>query len=136
MSLSLTEMPGGKVGDTRRYSDVQDPSHSFYTAVYRATWRGITKGFPDVSFGLYAPCTRGEAVMFLWRYAGKPAPKAVSKSPFKDVPKTRAFYKAILWGAQNNITLGYTTGKKSGSFGINDTCARGAIVTFLFRARY
>ena len=198
MSLSLTDMPGGKVGDTRRYSDVQDPSHSFYTAVYWATWRGITKGFSDGSFGLYAPCTRGEAVMFLWRYAGKPAPKAVSKSPFKDVPKTHAFYqavlwasqkgitkgysngtfginrnvsrgefmtflwrlkgkpattavakspfrdvpsthafyKAILWGAQNNITLGYTTGKKSGSFGINDVCARGAIVTFLFRARY
>ena len=71
--------------------------------------------------------------MFLWRLKGKPAPKAVSKSPFKDVPAGHAFYKAILWGSQKGITKGYTSGPKKGNFGINDNCTRGQIVTFLYR---
>jgi len=74
-------------------------------------------------------------IMFLWRYAGKPAPKAVAKSPFKDVETTNAFYKAILWGYQNKITTGYTSGAKKGTFGINENCTRGQIVTFLYRAK-
>ena len=52
----------------------------------------------------------GESMMFLWRVKGKPAPKAVANSPFKDVPKTHVFYKAILWGAQEGITKGYSDG--------------------------
>jgi hypothetical protein len=74
-------------------------------------------------------------MMFLWRLKGKPAPKAVSKSPFTDVAKTHAFYNAILWGYQNKITNGYTSGVNKGKFGINENCTRGQIVTFLYRAR-
>lgn len=131
LSLSLTEMPGGKVGDTRSYSDVQDPPHPFYRAVYWATWRGITKGFGDGSFGMEVPCTRGQAIMFLWRYAGKPAPEAVSKSPFKDVAKTHVFYKAILWASQNGITKGYP----DGTFGIDHDVSRGELMMFLWRLK-
>ena len=131
LSLSLTEMPGGKVGDTRRYSDVQDPTHPYYRAVYWATWRGVTKGFEDGSFGLKAPCTRGQAMMFLWRCAGKPAPEAVSKSPFKDVPKTHVFYKAILWASQNGITKGYP----DGTFGIDRNVSRGELMMFIWRLK-
>ena len=179
------------------FSDVQDPTHAFYNAIYWASDAGITKGYPDGTFGIDRSCTRGEMIMFLWRYAGKPAPKALSKSPFKDVPKTHAFYNAIiwasqkgitkgypdgtfginrnvsrgecmmflwrlrgkpapkavsvspfkdvskthafynaiLWGAQKKITNGYTSGPKKGTFGINENCTRGAIVTFLYRAK-
>jgi hypothetical protein len=46
-----------------------------------------------------------------------------------------AFYKAILWGSQKKITVGYTSGPKKGNFGINDNCTRGQIVTFLYRAQ-
>lgn len=69
--------------------------------------------------------------MFLWRYAGKPAPTATATRPFSDVPKSHAFYKAILWGSQKGITKGYSNGK----FGINDHCTRGQIMTFIWRYR-
>ena len=179
------------------FIDVREPSHAYYNAIYWAVDKGITKGYSDGTFGINKSCTRGEMVMFLWRYAGKPAPKYVSKSPFKDVPtshtfykailwayqkgitkgysdgtfgvnrnvsrgesmmflwrlkgkkdptavsvspfkdvpKTHTFYKAILWGYQKKITTGYTSGAKKGTFGINENCTRGQIVTFLYRAR-
>ena len=110
-------------------------SHSFYNAILWAYQKGITKGYPDGTFGIDRNVSRGESMMFLWRLVGKPAPKAVSASPFKDVPKSHAFYNAILWGYQKKITTGYTSGAKKGTFGINENCTRGAIVTFLYRAR-
>ena len=113
------------------FSDVQDPSHPYYKAIYWAAERGITKGYSDGTFGINRSCTRGEMMMFLWRYAGKPAPKSVSKSPFKDVPKTHTFYKAILWGSQKGITKGYS----DGTFGINRNVSRGECMMFLWRLK-
>ncbi|MEE3473648.1 MAG: S-layer homology domain-containing protein, partial [Butyrivibrio hungatei] len=71
----------------------------------------------------------------LWFTSSRLGLLRLAKSPFKDVSKTHAFYKAILWGSQEGITKGYTTGEKKGTFGINDNCTRGQIVTFLYRAR-
>ena len=113
------------------FSDVQDPSHPYYKAIYWAAGEGITKGYSDGTFGINRSCTRGEMMMFLWRYAGKPAPKNVSKSPFKDVPKTHTFYKAILWGSQKGITKGYS----DGTFGINRNVSRGECMMFLWRLK-
>ncbi len=108
--------------------------HAFYKAILWACQKGITKGYSDGTFGIDRNVSRGESMMFLWRFKEKPAPRAVSSSPFKDVAKSHVFYKAILWGSQNGITKGYTTGDKKGTFGINDNCTRGQIVTFLYRA--
>lgn len=36
------------------------------------------------------------------------------------MPKTNVFYNAILWGFQNKVTTGYTSGEKKGKFGINE----------------
>jgi hypothetical protein len=116
---------------TKGFSDVQDPKHPYYKAIYWAADAGITKGYPDGTFGINKDCTRGEMMMFLWRYAGKKEPKAVSKSPFKDVPKTHAFYKAILWGSQKGITKGYP----DGTFGINRNVTRGECMMFLWRLK-
>ena len=116
------------------FSDVPK-YHTFYKAILWAYQKGITKGYGDGTFGVDRKVTRGESMMFLWRVKGKPAPKAVANSPFKDVPKTHVFYKAILWGAQEGITKGYTSGDKKGTFGINENCTRGHIVTFLYRAK-
>jgi hypothetical protein len=113
------------------FSDVQNPKHPYYNAIYWAANAGITKGYPDGTFGIDKNCTRGEMMMFLWRYAGKKEPKAVSKSPFKDVPKTHAFYKAILWGSQKGITKGYP----DGTFGINRNVTRGECMMFLWRLK-
>ncbi len=74
-------------------------------------------------------------MMFLWRLKGKPAPQAVAKAPFPDVPKSHAFYNAVLWGYQKKITTGFTSGELKGKFGVDENCSRGQIVTFLYRAK-
>ena len=109
-------------------------NHTFYKAILWGSQKGITKGYSDGTFGINKNVSRGECMMFLWRLKGKPAPKAVAKSPFTDVPKNHVFYNAILWGAQNKITTGYTSGENKGKFMINDNCSRGQIMTFLYRA--
>lgn len=104
--------------------------HAYETAIYWAADCGITKGYSGTTlFGMNDPCTRGHAVMFLWNYAGRPKPRTVSVSPFKDVPKTHVYYQAILWAYQKGITKGYSNGK----FGINDPCTRGHIATFIWK---
>ena len=113
------------------FSDVQNPGHAYYKAIYWAAEEGITKGYPDGTFGIDKPCTRGEMMMFLWRYAGKPNPKNVSKSPFKDLKTNHTFYKAILWGSQKGITKGYP----DGTFGINKNVSRGECMMFLWRLK-
>jgi surface protein len=110
-------------------------SHTFYRAILWAYQKDIAKGYSDGKFGVNKSVSRGESMMFLWRLKGKKNPTTVSVSPFKDVPKKHTFYKAILWGYQKHITTGYTSGEKKGSFGINENCTRGQIVTFLYRTR-
>ena len=67
---------------------------------------------------------------FLWRSAGKPEPK-ISVNPFSDVKSSEYYYKAVLWAVENGITNGTSASK----FSPNDTCTRGQIVTFLWRAK-
>ena len=49
------------------FSDVQDPTHPYYNAIYWAKRYGITKGFSDGTFGIDEDCTRGQIVTFLYR---------------------------------------------------------------------
>ena len=100
---SVTLTPSAK-----RFSDVQDPTHPYYKAIYWAVDEGITKGYDDGTFGINKSCTRGEMIMFLWRFMRKPTPSYVSRSPFTDVPKSHTFYKAVLWAYQMGITKGYS----------------------------
>ena len=126
------EIPGSHDVDLHNRGN---PGHAYYNAIYWAADAGITKGYADGSFGINRNCTRGECMMFLWRLKGKPAPKAVAKAPFPDVPKSHVFYNAVLWGYQKNITTGFTSGPLAGKFGVNENCSRGQIVTFLYRAK-
>ena len=126
--------PAPKAASKSPFKDVPT-NHTFYKAILWGSQKGITKGYSDGSFGINRNVTRGEAMMFLWRLKGKPAPKAAATSPFKDVPTNHVFYKAILWGSQKKVTTGYTSGPNSGKFMINDNCTRGQIVTFLYRAK-
>ena len=126
--------PAPKAAATSPFKDVPK-NHTFYKAILWGSQKGITKGYSDGTFGVNRNVTRGEAMMFLWRLKGKPAPKAAAVSPFKDVPKNHVFYKAILWGSQNKVTTGYTSGENKGKFMVNQNCSRGQIVTFLYRAR-
>ena len=115
------------------FRDVLDSSRYYYTPIYRAVEKGITNGFTDAVDGPnhFRPqynCTRAQMMTFLWRAAGKPAPKT-KKNPFKDVSTGAYYYRAVLWAAEKGITKGYS----DGTFRPDDTCLREHAVTFLYR---
>lgn len=130
--------PEPEQAEVSPFTDVPD-SHAFYKAVLWAQQKGITKGYTTGEkagqFAVDDPCTRGQIMTFIWRYKGQPSPEDVTESPFSDVEPNHAYYKAILWGSQEGVTKGYTTGPDAGKFGIDDACTRGQIVTFLYRIR-
>ena len=112
---------------TNTFKDV--PNGKYYTkAVLWAAEQGITTGYKDGTFRPDDECTRGQVVTFLWRAKGQPAPASTS-NPFKDVPAGKYYTTAVLWALENNITKGRT----STTFGPDDSCTRGHVVTFLYR---
>ncbi len=121
---------GTNVSAAGRFSDV-NPSHPYYQGVMWATGTAkIANGYADRGvFGIDDGCTRGHAMMFLWKLAGKPAPDMSVRMPFSDVRTDHPYYKAILWGSQSGVTKGYA----NGTFGLNKMCTRGQIVTFIWR---
>ena len=112
----------------RTFSDVPADAW-YYKPVMWAVENKVTSGFSDGSFGVGQPCTRAQAMTFLWAAQGKPAPSSM-ESPFSDVSSSDWFCKAILWAAENGITKGVG----NGLFGVNDTCTRAQIITFLYKA--
>ena len=88
----------------------------------------ITDGMDDTHFGPNQTVTRGQAVTFLWRSMGKPAPKS-SYCPFTDVSTSDYYYQPVLWALERGIT----NGTSANTFSPNATLTRGHIVTFLWR---
>ena len=109
------------------FADVPTSSY-YYDAVLWAVEQGITQGTDNSHFSPSGICTRAQAVTFLWRAAGSPAPKATTM-PFTDVKSGVYYYDAVLWAVENGITKG--TGDTT--FSPNQTCSRAQIVTFLWR---
>ncbi len=106
--------------------------NTYFKAVQWAYEKGITKGVSATQFGLNQVCTRAQAMTFLWRYKGQPAPKG-SVYPFKDNPKPNATQqKAIMWGSEQKITGGTDNGDGTRSFRPSDTNNRGHIMHFLY----
>ena len=113
-----------------RSSFVDVPSGSYYEdAVDWAVANGITTGTDAAHFSPDGICTRAQAVTFLWRAAGRPAPESRTM-PFTDVPADSYYYDAVLWAVENGITKGTS----STTFSPDDTCTRTQIVTFLWRS--
>ena len=106
------------------------PGDYYYDAVLWAAKNGITGGVDDPHFAPNATCTRAQAVTFLWRVAGSPAPKS-SEMPFKDVVKGSYYYDAVLWAVENGITKGTS----DTTFSPDADCTRAQIVTFLWRSQ-
>ena len=110
------------------FSDLA-PSDFCYDAVMWAVGRDITGGIGNDTFGPNLPCTRAQAVTFLWRAAGSPEPETRAM-PFTDVPVGSYYYNAVLWAIENGIT----EGTSDTMFSPDATCSRAQIVTFLWRA--
>ena len=101
----------------------------YYDAVLWAVDKGITTGVSATRFDPNGSCTRAQAVTFLWRAMGSPAPTGASMS-FTDVAADSYYYNAVLWAVENGVT----TGTSATTFSPDAPCDRGQIVTFLHRA--
>ena len=107
------------------------PAGSYYeNAVIWAVDKGITGGTSATTFDPSGNCTRAQAVTFLWRAAGSPAPKT-KVMPFTDVPAGSYYHDAVLWAVENGITKGTS----DTMFSPDATCTRAQIVTFLWRSQ-
>lgn len=101
----------------------------YYKAVLWAVENEITTGTSTTTFSPSAGCTRAQVVTFLWRTEEKPQSTS-SGNLFKDISSSEYYYAAVLWAVEKGITKGTS----ATTFSPHDTCTRGQIVTFLWRA--
>lgn len=108
--------------------DLADVSGDAYyaEAVRWALSQGITTGTADGKFSPNAPCTRAQAVTFLFRASKASADGAPA---FSDVAADAYYAEAVKWATDNGITTGTT----SSTFSPGSGCTRAQIVTFLWR---
>ena len=114
--------------DKNPFVDVAKGSYC-YDSVLWAVGKGITNGIDATHFAPNNNCTRGQIVTFLWRANGCPDVKGI-KNPFVDVAKGSYCYEAVLWAVDNGITKGFD----ATHFKPGESCTRGQVVTFLWRA--
>lgn len=110
--------------EVTEFTDVAEDSW-YYDAVQWAAAAGIVAGG---TFSPNDPCTRAQALTFLWRVKGQPSP-ASAQNPFTDVAESDFFFQPVLWALENGlISAG------DGQFHPNDPVTRAMTVTFLYRA--
>ena len=85
-------------GAENPFNDVAEDAY-YADAVIWAVGEGITSGTTATTFTPNATCTRAQAVTFLWRASGSPAPKS-SVNPFTDVKADAYYYDAVLWAVE------------------------------------
>ena len=111
------------------FTDVPEDAY-FAAPVAWAVDKNITSGLTANTFGPNASCTRAQAVTFLWKAAGSPAPKSTAHS-FSDVKAGSWYETAVLWAVENGIT----SGTSASTFSPDAPCTRAQIVTFLWKAQ-
>ena len=80
------------------------------------------------SFDGNKPCTRAMTMEYFWKQAGSPSASVSDK--FTDVSASASYAQAVAWAVDNGVTAGVT----ETTFVPSQTCTRGQIVTFLYRA--
>ena len=135
----------------QKFSDTKNLKTSFRKAIAWGVKKGIINGYTTGAlagtFGPERTVTRREAVLMLWRYAGKPAAEEndLFKS-FTDVAgkfkKTTDTYNSIKWAASTGISKGYSKqkdipandfGYTAPCYGCDLECLREAMIVFLYR---
>jgi len=106
------------------YSDVAEDAYYAQATNWATEW-----GLLDIE-GVYlkpdTPCSRGEAIQYIWAVAKRPNAAAVS---FKDVAAGSPLSSAVSWA----VHAGVTKGTSDTTFSPKEICTRGQIVTFLHR---
>ena len=100
----------------------------FHKAVLWAVEKGITNGIDATHFGPNESCNRAQVVTFLYRAMQSPA-ISTADCPFADVVAGEWYEPAVLWAVENGIT----SGMSADTFGVDTTCNRAQVVTFLHR---
>lgn len=100
------------------FSDVAAGSY-YEKAVTWAAEQGMVSG---AAFAPEETCTRAMAVEFMWKQAGSPT---AAGAGFADISSP-----AVDWA----VAAGVTNGTSASTFGPGESCNRGQIVTFLYRA--
>lgn len=98
--------PAEKPQETPGSGFVDVPEESYFRkAVDWAVKNGIITGVDAAHFAPDGICTRAQAVTFLWRAAGCPAPQT-EDMPFADVTPEAYYYRAVLWAVEHGVTKG------------------------------
>lgn len=116
------------VSANAEFRDVPKDAY-YHDAVQWAVDQGITKGVGENRFDPDRICTRAEVVTFLHRFMDKPAP--METDGFLDVCADDYFFESVYWAYEQGITQGTAPN----AFSPTQTCTRGQIVTFLYRAK-
>ncbi len=109
------------------FTDVTEDDF-YYKAVLWAVEKGVTTGMTADTFGPYITANRAQIVTFLWRAKGQPA--STNVNTFTDVQAGEWYEAPINWAVENSVTNGISATE----FGINASCNRAQMVTFLYRA--
>ena len=121
--LTMLWRAAGKPASTARVPIAIDGTE-WYAGALR--W-AAEKGMIDRTFQLNAPCTRADAVTYLWLAFGSPKAGNIK---FTDVDAGADFAPAVAWAVGSGITKG--TG--SSAFSPDVSCTQAQILTFLYRA--
>ena len=128
LCIRASLMPVTALAADDAFVDVSETAW-YAEAVEWAVDSAITSGIGNGQFGPDNPCTRAQAVTFLWNAAGKPAPKS-GENPFTDVAENQWYTEAVLWAVEEGVTNGISATE----FGLDQLCTREQFVTFLYRA--
>ncbi|MDD6188299.1 MAG: S-layer homology domain-containing protein [Clostridiales bacterium] len=93
-----------------------------------AVWAYENGMVSGTSFDADKDCTRSMTVEYFWKQAGSPT--TTVSDMFTDVAAGSSYAQAVAWAVENGIT----DGTSDTTFSPADTCTRGQIVTFLYRA--
>ena len=110
------------------FTDVTNTKAYYYKPALWAYEMGMLTG---KTFGESTPCTRGEAVYYLWKAIGGGKSDYIPVTNFTDVPVGSTYSMPVSWASYCSVTNGVSSSK----FGLTNTCTRGEIVTFLWRAQ-
>ncbi len=124
VTVNFLPLPESVLG----YTDVLTSDY-FADAVRWALVNGIASGTDDTTFGPNDPCTRSEAVTFLWHAMGSPEPTS-QESPFTDLNARANYRDAVLWATEQGIT----NGTSATTFSPNGITTRAQCMTLLYRA--
>ena len=113
-----------KAAGTTSYTNSAVTSGKYY---YKALQWAAEKGVvTDMTLDPNAKCSRSDAALYLWRYAGSPAS---SPAAFTDVAADSPYAGAVAWAVEQGVTKG----SSATTFSPDSSCTRGQIVTFLYR---